>query len=69
MAVAVMEVREMRMAVCRRIVPMRMCMLLFFCASRVVMPVMRVMAVAMIVLQRFVPVPVRVHFKNMEQHA
>ena len=69
MAVAVMEVREMRMAVRRRIVPMRMCMLLFFGSCRVAMPVMRIMAVAMIVLQRFVPVPVRMHFKNMEQHA
>ena len=69
MAVPVMQVREMRMTVRRRIVPMSMCVLLFLGACRVVMPVMRVMAMAMIVLQRFVPMPVRVHFENMEQHA
>ena len=69
MAVAVMQIGEMRVAMRRRVVPVRMRMLLFPGACYVVVPMMCVMAMAMIVLQRLVPVPVRVHFKNMEQHA
>ena len=58
----------MRVAVPGRFMPVRMGMRLRR-AGLVLMPVMRVMSVAMRVFQRFVPVPVRVHFENMEQHA
>lgn len=68
MAVTMMQVGIMRVAVPGRIVPMCMGMRLRG-AGLVQMPVVRVMSVTMRVFQRFVPVPVRVHFENMEQHA
>lgn len=68
MTVAMMQVGIMRVAVPGCTMPVSVSMRLWG-AGFVLMPVMCVMGVTMRVFQRFVTVPVSVHFENMEQDA